>query len=87
MNLSEIKNELRLGEYAWPGGYPKYFIASDGESLSYDSVRSNWKNIVWSHLNGVRDDWHIQAVDINWEDDNLYCAHSGNRIESAYGEP
>ena len=30
--------------------------------------------------------WRVIACDVNWEDENLYCAHSGKRIESAYCE-
>ena len=27
--------------YAWPGGYPRYFITNDGVALSYDAAREN----------------------------------------------
>jgi len=27
------------------------------------------------------------ALDVNWENAELFCAHSGERIESAYAEP
>jgi hypothetical protein len=27
--------------YAWPGGYPRYFITNDGAALSYDAAREN----------------------------------------------
>lgn len=86
MTLSEIKTILRNGPYAWPGGYPIYFVAVDGQSLSFAAVRANWREIVRAHI--TRDwvnDWRIYAAEINWEDDNLYCADSGAKIESAYG--
>ena len=86
--LLEIKRELRSGSYAWPGGYPKYFLMSDGEAMSFEAVRQEWKQVVAAHMNSDRrSDWFIVGVDINCEDDNLLCSHTNARIESAYGEP
>ena len=40
-----------------------------------------------AHLqNDTRGGWHIAGADINWEDPDLYCDHTGERIESAYAE-
>lgn len=86
MTLAAIKTELRAGRFAWPGGYPKYFVTCDGVALSFDAVRAEWRNIVWSHLHGCNDGWLLAGVDINYEDANLYCDHTNERIESAYGE-
>ena len=87
MKLSEIKARLRDGAYAWPGGYPCYFITSDGATLSFESAHENWREIVGAHLRRDRScGWHVAACAINWEDSDLYCDHSGKRIESAYGE-
>lgn len=86
-NTKELKKALRNGPYAWPGGYPLYFICSDGEALSFESVMQEYKHV----LRDVRNKesaygWRVIACDVNWEDENLYCAHSGKRIESAYCE-
>ena len=87
MTIPELKERLRNGAYAFPGGYPCYFIAADGEPLSFDAVRSNWREVVWSMLNpGCDVFWEIVECAINWEDESLYCSHTGKRIESAYGE-
>lgn len=86
MTLQEIKSRLRAGKYAWPGGYPIYFITADGAALSFEAVRQEWRQIVYSHLHNLRDGWHIEGADINWEDPALYCDHTGERIESAYAE-
>lgn len=86
-NVAQMKATLRAGEYAWPGGYPMYFITSDGGSLSFDSVRENLRSIMDSIANDYRDGWKVIACEINWEDGDLYCDHSGKRIESAYAEP
>ena len=87
MTLAEIKTALRNGQYAWPGGYPLYFIASDGEALSFKAVRENWREIVSAHLRGDKTGgWLIEGVNANWEDPHLFCAHTSERIESAYAE-
>lgn len=94
MSLLDIKKALRAGKYAWPGGYPLYFVTSDGEALSFDTVRAEWRNVVQAHLwarhPGCRaqdNGWCIAAVDTNWEDPDLFDAHTNQRIESAYAEP
>jgi hypothetical protein len=87
MTLADIKTALRNGPYAWPGGYPVYFITADGEALSFEAVKQEWRNVVSAYLShDKRCGWYVEAADINWEDDNLYCAHTNKRIESAYGE-
>ena len=30
--------------------------------------------------------WRVIALEVNWEDESLTCAHTGKAIESAYGE-
>jgi hypothetical protein len=87
MTLAEIKGRLRAGPFTSPGGYPIYFVTSDGAVLSFKAVRAEWRNIVRAHLwNDKGCGWHIYGADINWEDSELYCDHTGERIESAYGE-
>ena len=83
--LAQVKRAIRE-PYAWPGGYPLYVVMRDGEPLSVEAARSNWRSIVRATLAGRRDDWKAAGVEINWEDPNLYCAHTGARIESAYAE-
>lgn len=83
--LASVKHALR-NKYAWPGGYPLYIHMDDGEALSIDAARAEWKQIVRATLRHDRSEWEAAAVGINWEDGALYCAHSGERIESAYAE-
>lgn len=85
MTTTELKTTIRDGKYAWPGGYPKYFIMDDGEAMSFDSVKENYRLVLDSVKHKHNDGWRVVGVDINWEYDNLYCCHSGERIESAYG--
>jgi len=88
-------NELRAGQYTSVGSYPKFFICSDGEVLSFEAVRENIMQVA----RAVRDyaraprsvgadqlQWLAMHVEVNWEDPMLVCSHSGERIESAYAD-
>jgi len=86
MTTTQLKTVLRSGAYSWPGCYPLFFITSDGAALSFDSVRANFRAVIWSIRNKVNDGWRVVACEANWEDSSLYCDHSGERIESAYAE-
>ena len=86
MTTIQLKTVLRSGAYSWPGCYPLFFITSDGAALSFDSVRANFRAVLWSMRNKVNDGWRVVACEANWEDASLYCDHSGERIESAYAE-
>jgi len=90
--ISDFRRDMRNGPWAWPGGYPCYFVMSDGEAMSFDAARENCRLI----LEAIRDEdergrpyssgWRVIGVDANWEDEDLRCCHSGERIPSAYGE-
>lgn len=82
--LLEIKSAIRE-PYAWPGGYPRYILMDDGEALSIEAARDNWRSICHSTITQSRDGWQAQGAVINWEDAELTCAHTGELIESAYG--
>lgn len=85
--LAQLKAALRAGPYTWPGGYPVYFIASNGDPLSYESVLCQFGSIVETFLAKHKSsDWRISWMTVNYEDDDLRCAHSGELIECAYGE-
>lgn len=86
MTTKMLKKHIRDGKYAWPGGYPKYFICSDGEALSYDAVLENYKEILYAVRHSDSSGWHVVGCDINWEDEYLYCAHTGEKIECAYSD-
>lgn len=83
---AELKSALRHGAYAWPGGYPMYFITSDGAALSFDAVRAELRQVLDSVWHRQHDGWRVVAVDTNWEDTDLYCAHTNERIPSAYAD-
>ncbi len=82
----DLKQQLRGGDYAWPGGYPLFFITSDGAALSFEAVRENIRSVFDSMRNGIDDGWRVVGCEANWEDPELFCDHTGKRIESAYAE-
>ena len=83
--LSDFRAVMRNGAYAWPGGYPLYFITNDGAALSFDAVRQNLRFVIDSIANDLRDGWRVVGCDVNWEDDSLLCDHTFQAIPSAYG--
>ena len=88
-SISDFRRAFRNGPYAWPGGYPVYFLLSDGEAISFKAARE--KSTRREMLAALRDNntrcgWMPIALEINWEDENLYCVQTSERIESAYGE-
>lgn len=84
-SISDFRRDIRA-PYAWPGGYPRYFLCHDGEALCFAAARKNRRLILESMRDNDNDGWRLVGCDINWEDDSLVCADTGERIESAYGE-
>lgn len=82
MNINAMKDENgKLISYAWPGGYPVYYIDKDGSVLCPDCAQKslddpdelpNFKPI---------------AGDVYYEGPVIYCEQCNAEIESAYGDP
>lgn len=84
--ISDFRRAMRNGPRTWPGGYPLYFVTADGEALSFKAAREERRNILQAIAsNDTRSGWRVVGVDVNWEDE-LVCAHSGERIQSAYAD-
>lgn len=83
-NLDELRMENGLlPSFAWPGGYPLYYIVADGGCLCSQCANENLRLLQDS------DDkqWYVIGYEIHYEDDNLRCDHCYKLIESAYGSP
>lgn len=65
----------RYEKYAWPGGYPMFYMNKHDEVICPDCANKD-------------DEEH--GIDlfpgINWEDPFLICDICGKRIKSAYAE-
>jgi hypothetical protein len=59
--------------YAWPGGYPLFYMVQ-GDVLCPKCVNDNPDN----------DSFNPDAVDVNYEDTELYCCNCNEQIEAAY---
>ena len=84
--VSDFRKAIRNGAHAWPGGYPLYFVTSDGEALSFEAAKTERRAILEAIRDRSNDGWRIVGLDVNWEDGALYCVHTNKRIPSAYAE-
>jgi hypothetical protein len=96
--LSLEVNRKPVDAYAWPGGYPLYYLTEDCAALCPECVNREidlidqakphlvqWSNgRTWMRSDDPK--WNIVAVMVNWEDASMYCDHCNRPIESAYGE-
>lgn len=73
-----------LPKYAWPGGYPIFYVTEDNALLCPDCA--NGKNGSLASKDSDDKQWRIVGSDINYEDDMMFCEHCSKKIESAYGE-
>jgi hypothetical protein len=90
-SISDLRKAFRHGPYAWPGGYPCYLLLSDGEALSFKGAKANRRLLIealaeYQTNPHERSGWRPIALDVNWEESGLLCVHTGEAIESAYGE-
>ena len=87
MTTRQVKEALRAGRFSSLGGYPLYFVTSDGAALCHGCARSEWRNVCDSIRTHANDGWRITGHQPTYEDASLYCDHCSERIESAYAEP
>ena len=80
--MNKQANDLRANPYVWSGGYPRYAITDDGGALCHKCCGAEKELIDGSY---PEDGWYVVAVDTNWEDEDLFCDHFGEQIESTYG--
>lgn len=85
MKLTDLRDEKtgKLPAFAWPGGYPVFYVTSDSAALCPDCVNDPSNPV---HENGLSDGWKVDDYAINYEDSQLFCDHCNKRIESAYAE-
>lgn len=87
-SISDFRKAMRIGPYAWPGGYPLFFLLSDGEALSFKAAKANIREMLEALAEPQcrYSGWRPVALEINYEDNDLYCAHTNEKIEAAYGD-
>lgn len=66
--------------WAWPGGYPLFYVTKDSGILCPDCANKN--------MELTKDDndpqWFIIGADINYEDNELFCDNCNGNIGAAY---
>jgi len=76
MNELQRDDNGKLISFAWPGGYPVFYLDKENSVLCPDCANRD-----------VDQSQEVIAADVNWEDSALYCDDCSKRIESAYNEP
>jgi hypothetical protein len=78
----------KLSSWAWPGGYPIYYITKDSGVLCPKCANDNSNRTIDGDDDDCPDDaqWLIVAAEVNWEDGDMTCDNCAKRIESAYTE-
>ena len=88
MTMRTITRTVTLNEagtydsWAWPGGYPMYYITGDCGVLCPQCANANHRLT----LDPDDSQWYIIQADVNWEDESLFCDNCSQQIMSAYGE-
>lgn len=75
--------EGKLISYAWPGGYPVFYLDNNCCALCPNCANKLEEENREPDAIVV---FTIEACDINYEDPHLYCDQCSQRIESAYAE-
>ncbi len=78
-----LADSLSRAPFAWPGGYPLHAITNDGATLCRHCCSTERSSI---GTTTGHDGWTVIALNVNWEDPDLFCDHCSERIESAYAE-
>ncbi len=73
-----------LPAYAWPGGYPVYYVTADGGEMC-PACANGGNGSEATEDADAEDQWRLVANDVHWEGESLWCDHCGGEIESAYG--
>jgi len=68
----------RLSAWAWPGGYPLFYLDGENSVLCVECARKSDEE-EFPQFRPI-------AADVNWEDRSLYCDNCSEQIESAYGK-
>lgn len=77
MNTLPRDNDGKLSSFAWPGGYPIFYLDKENSVLCPDCANKSEEVPQFRPI----------AAEVNYEDNELFCDQCSQRIESAYGEP
>jgi hypothetical protein len=69
----------KLSAYAWPGGYPIYYLDGDNCILCPACAEK--------YRNDEQENFRPVAAGVHYEGESLVCEQCNAEIESAYGNP
>lgn len=75
--LPERDSHGQLPAYAWPGGYPVYYLDRDSSELCASCASRETDIPAFAPI----------AAAIHWEGTPIICADCGAAIASVYGDP
>ncbi len=84
MTIAQVKETIRR-PYSWPGGYRRLFLMSDGEIILPSTARDNFREVV-TDMKANDGSWNIVDIYLHWDGAPLVDAHTGEQIDSEYGE-
>lgn len=73
--LARLDDKQTLPAFAWPGGYPIFYVAGDRDAICPDCANDTDKQL------------SITNYDVHWEGAPMECEECNAQIESAYGDP
>jgi hypothetical protein len=85
--MTTQSKSLRLADtlvrepFAWPGGYPRFAITSDGGCLCKHCCKTE-RGLIGTTTGS--DGWNVVFVAVNWEDGDLACDNCNEEIVAAY---
>ena len=84
------ENDGTLPAYAWPGGYPIFYVTDDGACLCPACANGENGSLASENANeedGAHCGWQLEGYIVHYEGPAETCAHCDRLIESAYGDP
>lgn len=85
--MTTASKSLRLADtlarepFAWPGGYPRYAVTSDGGCLCSSCCKTE-RDLIGTTTGS--DGWNVVWIGINYEDNELACDNCHEEIVAAY---
>ena len=79
----ELFKDIIRKPYAWPGGYERVAITTDGGVLCHKCLKDEYYNILHSTKYEYNDGWQVDGQMLVEEfDDSLFCDHCGNCLNT-----
>ena len=81
-SVSDFRRSVRVGPYAWPGGYDTFFLTSDGGTMCHSCTVKERRSIVDSIATKCDDGWQVVAVDATCNTDGeVRCDHCNTVLQ------